>query len=94
MTAVMACPLCSNPPHHVERPWITRGQRSGKFMILGCPHLVQLFPGQACASDSPEALAQTWASWCTKALETRLAAYPPGSPFAVRLTAAVQPSVA
>lgn len=54
------CPVCSAPPAVVTRPWIARGQRSGYYMILGCVHVLVVFPGREWVSDSASGLAQRW----------------------------------
>ena len=39
---LLACPLCSHPPHDLRRPTLERGSRSQKFFLSAhpdCSHL-------------------------------------------------------
>ncbi|MBC8009970.1 MAG: hypothetical protein H7067_07725 [Burkholderiales bacterium] len=65
---LLACPICSHPPHLLARPVCMRGVRSERWMIVteaGCPHM-DIWRSDN-SNETPEPLVAAWNTWAEAA---------------------------
>lgn len=70
---LLACPLCSQPPHFLSRPIVVCGAASRVWFLVGgthCHHL-DTYASANRAEDGPEALIARWNGWVAQKASER-----------------------